>query len=188
MAYSPIRLAFSGASGTGKSTLAEHFASELGLPFNPVGSRSVSKAMGFETPYHVDQAGKRAEFQRRLLLEKTLWENEHEAFITDRSTMDNLAYTILHDCKSIDRELLDQAIKGVRRYTHIVFCPVSVFCNTGGDNNRLQSLVYHELCDVLIRALHVRYDMKRTPIHIVYAKVKQERVDCVRDWLQITAV
>ena len=57
-----MRIAFCGASGTGKSTLAKWIvenAAELkldGIELNPVGSRSVAKAMGFSSPYDVDKA------------------------------------------------------------------------------------------------------------------------------------
>jgi hypothetical protein len=57
-----MKIAFAGASGTGKSTLARWTAETYNLPFNPVGSRSVAKSMGFVgedgegRPYDVDQA------------------------------------------------------------------------------------------------------------------------------------
>lgn len=58
-----MRVAFAGASGTGKSTLAAFVAAEYGLPINPVSSRSVAKEMGFVDPvtgdgrpYDVDRA------------------------------------------------------------------------------------------------------------------------------------
>lgn len=51
-----MRIAFTGSSGTGKSTLSEHIAQVLGVPINPVGSRSTAKELGFENPYDVDRA------------------------------------------------------------------------------------------------------------------------------------
>lgn len=56
------RIAFTGASGTGKSTLATWVADKLALPLNPVGARSVAKQLGFVNeagdpdPYQVDRA------------------------------------------------------------------------------------------------------------------------------------
>lgn len=51
-----MRIAFCGASGTGKTTLARVIGQELGLSMNPHGSRSTAKKMGFSNPYDVDRA------------------------------------------------------------------------------------------------------------------------------------
>jgi len=51
-----MKIAFAGASGTGKTTLAKYLSEKLDLPFNPVGARSVAKKMGFDNPYDVDRA------------------------------------------------------------------------------------------------------------------------------------
>lgn len=157
MTNRPRRVAFAGASGTGKSTLTDFLAAEYRLPTNPVGSRSVSKAMGFDSPYDVDKAGKRAEFQHRLVTEKRAWEDAHESFVTDRTTLDNLAYTMVHDVHCIDDELLSSVVAGVSRYTHIFYCPVSAFCAVGGDPMRVDSKTYQTLFDVVIHGLLKRY-------------------------------
>jgi len=55
-------VAFTGSSGTGKTTLAKWLAKELDVPFNPIGARSVAVDMGFvdekgeARPYDVDNA------------------------------------------------------------------------------------------------------------------------------------
>jgi AAA domain len=155
----PIRLAMSGASGTGKTTLASYAADLLGLPQNPVGSRSVSEAMGFASPYDVDRAGRRAEFQRRLLAEKIAWERDHDAFVTDRTTLDVLAYFALHDVASIDSAVVNRAVAGAQRYTHVAYCPVRVFQETGDDPVRVDNSAYHHVYGVLLEGLidrHIR--------------------------------
>lgn len=151
-----LRVAFCGASGTGKTTLASFIAEEWGLPINPVGSRSVAKTMGFDSPYDVDKAGKRADFQRRLATEKVAWEAGHESFVSDRTTLDNLAYTVLHDVRSIDAELVEVITAGLQRYTHIIYCPVDVFCNPGDDAARVKDLTYHKLFDAALVGLLMR--------------------------------
>ena len=157
-----FRIAFAGSSGTGKTTLAEWAAETFDLLFNPVGSRTVAKAMGFDNPYDVDaMPGKRAEFQRRLVTDKRAWEDEHPNFITDRTTLDNLAYTMLHDVYAVDEELLVSITGGLERYTHIVFLPMSSFFTLSGDKNRVGGgkygkpgdNTYHKLYEITLRSL-----------------------------------
>jgi hypothetical protein len=151
----PLRIGFMGASGTGKSTLAAYIAEKYGLEVNPVGSRSVAKAMGFASPYDVDKDGKRAEFQRRLVVEKRAWEDAHESFVVDRTTLDNLAYTMLHDVYAVDAPLLESITEGMQRYTHIFYCPVDAFCDPGNDTARVKDMTYHKLYDLTLRALYL---------------------------------
>jgi predicted ATPase len=146
------RVAFLGASGTGKTTLARFVAELYEIPLNPVGSRSVAEAMGFGSPYEVDAAGKRAEFQRRLLDEKCAWEAAHDAFVSDRTTLDVLAYTALHEVRSIDDAFVAAVKKGLSRYTHVIYCAMEAFCKPGGDPARVQDAAYHFTFDVLARA------------------------------------
>jgi hypothetical protein len=148
-----IRLGFTGASGTGKTTLAKWFAAKYNLPLNPVGSRSIALAMGFASPYDVDKAGQRGPFQHRLVEAKRAWEETHESFVTDRTTMDNLSYTLLHGVHCIDHTLLRKVREGLARYTHIVYCPFDTFCNTGDDPHRVADPTYQELYDIVLRAL-----------------------------------
>lgn len=139
-----IRLAFCGASGTGKSTLAEAIARELSLPICPTGSREVAKAMGFDSPYDVDKAGKRAEFQERLLREKIAWESHRDGFVTDRSYLDNLSYTFMHAKPlAMEPEFVGRAFDAMAVYTHLVFCPLGAFQDTGDDPARVHDAKYH---------------------------------------------
>ena len=149
----PFRIAFTGPSGTGKTTLAKALSEHLALPLNPIGARSVSSAMGFESPYDVDKAGRRAEFQQKLLIDKTAWENSHDAFVTDRSTLDNLVYSAMHDVHSVDSVLLSMQVRGMTRYTHVFHCRVQDFCNPSADPQRVQDLTYHRLYDAFLTGL-----------------------------------
>lgn len=148
-----MRIAIYGAAGTGKTTLAKMIEEELGVPFNPVGSRFVAASMGFDNPYDVDKAGKRAEFQRRLVAEKVAWEAAHESFVTDRTTFDNIAYTILHDVHAIDESLMAAAFEGFLKYDKVIFCPMRAFWALGDDPARMKSKVYHELYEAVVCGL-----------------------------------
>jgi len=152
-----MRVALCGASGTGKSTLAAYITETWRLTLNPIGSRSVSKAMGFDSPYDVDKAGQRALFQRMLVNQKCEWEKLNEEFVTERTTLDNLAYTIMHDVKAIDEELLSQVIEGMKRYTHVIWLPVEAFCKLGEDPSRVHDMTYQRMYDVVLEGLLDRY-------------------------------
>lgn len=151
-----IRLAFAGASGTGKSTLATYAADLLGLPLNPVGSRSVAAAMGFANPYDVDRVGLRAAFQWRLLTEKISWERDHESFVSDRTVLDNLAYQVLHSVHSVTSFTLDLVTAGAQRYTHVVYCQ-GVFSEASTDPARAAEPAYHAIYDTFLDGLVARY-------------------------------
>jgi predicted ATPase len=158
-----MRIAFAGASGTGKTTLMRYLAEELRLPTNPVGSRSVAQAMGFARPYDVDAAGQRVEFQRRLLVQKRAWEETHEEFVTDRTTFDELVYLSLHGVHGLDEELFESYRQGMERYTHVFYCPVEAFQYTGSDPQRVHEKAYHRVyCAMLDGLLSQHYGKHRT--------------------------
>lgn len=152
-----IRIAFAGASGTGKSTLAQFVSEHYGVPVNPVGSRSVAAEMGFTSPYDVDQAGKRSEFQHRLLRAKVTWEAERESFVTDRSTCDQLLYWMLHDVRSVGDASLDLVKVGMLRYTHVAYCPVDRFRSREADAARVTDETYHAVYDAALIGLLAKY-------------------------------
>lgn len=145
-----LRIAFAGASGTGKTTLARYVSERFGLPINPVGSRTVAASMGFASPYDVDAAGKRGEFQRRLQAEKIAWETANDSFVTDRTTLDELVYTMFHDVDTAAGEYHERAVAHMARYDLVFFCPARVFCKVDGDKARRDSMAYQVLfSDVL---------------------------------------
>lgn len=149
-----IRVGCLGSSGTGKSTIAHWIAESYGLAMNPVGSRSVARAMGFASPYDVDTAGRRIEFQRTLQAEKIRWELDHEDFVTDRTTLDELAYTWPHATElARSPEYYDAAVGHVSRYGLIIYCPLEAFCSLAGDPDRRDDLRYQHLFDAHVSGL-----------------------------------
>jgi hypothetical protein len=169
-----VRIAFSGASGTGKTTLATWISADYGIPFNPVGARSIAAEMGFATPYGADAAGKRGEFQRRLLARKLEWEADHESFVTDRTSLDNVAYTALHSVDAVDDSMLGDAIAGTQAYTLIVMCPLSGFWCTDEDVARLKGRTYHELFEAMAFGL-IRQHVSDLDRHVLVCKTVNAR-------------
>lgn len=160
------RIAFMGASGTGKTTLAQWVAQEYNLPKNPVGSRSVAQELGFESPYDVDAAGRRHEFQSLLLARKIQWEAEQDEFVTDRTTLDNLVYTAFHH--------IDTAVEQYRlsysafyRYTDVFFCPTASHLQIDKDPHRDSRVEYHLMTDVFLFGLVQQTNAVKTSVHFL---------------------
>lgn len=148
----PLRIAFAGASGTGKTVLMNKVAERYALPINPVGSRHVAKLMGFDSPYDVDAVGLRPQFQHRLFSLKRQWEEEHDSFIADRSVLDNLCYTMLHCCDSLSPKELEAYYAAQRRYDFVFYLPLMQFQNLGDDPSRKKNPVYHVAFDMLLHS------------------------------------
>ena len=172
-----FRIAFAGASGTGKTTLVTHFSNALNLPINPVGARFVAAELGFSSPYDVDKAGQRAHFQQLLLFKKLQWEATQENFITDRTPFDNLTYTALHDVHSIDENQLSSSLLGLKRYTHVFLCPIMAVFNPGDDAARVKDRTYHVLYESMLRGLF--WQLENKP-HVMYESDSNRRIALVR--------
>lgn len=177
-----LRVAFCGASGTGKTTLSEYIQETYGLPYCPVGSRSVSKAMGFASPYDVDKAGLREQFQKRLLDEKHAWESEHEVFVTDRTPLDNLVYTVMHGgVKVVDEAYLEKVRLGCARYTHVFFCSIYSFLSTANDSARIASRTYHQIYQSVFEGMNRSNAFLPSLVNMTSSQLEWRRERIVRE-------
>lgn len=154
------RVAFFGASGTGKTRIMNTIAAKYEIPIVPIGARSVAIEMGFASPYDADAAGKRLELQERVFHTKLQWELDHRSFVTDRTVFDNLVYATMHGCADrITLQEIDRYRDGMLRYTTVFFLPVAAFHHIGSDPMRIPNMGYHILFETLGRALLVRYQI-----------------------------
>lgn len=152
-----FKIAFAGASGTGKTALANMVAKKLGIPLCPIGAREVSKRLGFATPYEADKVpGGRMAFQRELVRAKDEWEASQGSFVTDRTHYDNLVYSFLHEPTKLDEQFLKDIEKAHSKYTHVIYVDAiapNAFIQLEGDPNRVQSLSYHRFYSMLLEGL-----------------------------------
>lgn len=150
-----MKVAFTGPSGTGKSTtmsaLLEKAKEFADFKVCPIGSREVSKEMGFESPYDVDAFGKRSQFQHKLFELKREWEDKTSNFITDRTHLDNLVYSIMHDCVgTVTTKFIDEIFEACQKYDLIVVFPQNVFLDTSDDSQRVHNIEYHKTYQKLL--------------------------------------
>lgn len=153
-----IRIAIAGASGTGKTTLAQALMGKYNLPINPVGSRSIALQMGLQNPYEVDALGRREEFQAMIFHEKRAWEASHDSFVTDRTVFDNLAYCLLHMGPSVTNEMLAEHTEAMRRYDLVFMVWQDDFIDLD-DVARVKSPVYHWAYERLLTGIFSRSRM-----------------------------
>lgn len=83
-----------GSHRTGKTTLAEAISHKTGMPFVRTGTSEVFKKHGMD-PSRPMEFGKRLWIQHEILnTAEIIWNSEKEQFITDRTPLDMMAYTL----------------------------------------------------------------------------------------------
>jgi|SRR5688572_278216 hypothetical protein len=147
---------------------------------NPVGSRSVAKDMGLANAYESDVLGRRVEFQTRLLEAKTAWEAAHDDFVTDRTTLDNLVYSVMQGAAGITESYLEAACRALLRYQYIVYCPVSVFIDLQDDPQRVADMTYHSLYDATLFGMLQKFRPPDTRV----ITMPFQRLDHRKDYLR----
>jgi predicted ATPase len=178
--HSLNRVAFCGASGTGKTTLAKRLAEHFGVPLSPSMARRAAADMGLASPYEADAQPpslmnrKRLELQRRITHSRIAWQDENQlGFVSDRTSYDDLAYSLMHGVSGRDyQELADAVILQHNRlrptYDKIVLCPIASFWRHGGDPARVEDIAYHKQFETLLlellRAAGLDVDMSLTRV------------------------
>ncbi len=128
-----LRIAFIGAHGTGKTTLAKVVSEKLNLPLIAEGVREKMvyyKNEGYDK-YDLDHYGGVFQlFQDELLIERLFEENEKVHFISDRSTIDNFAYYATNQiCKPLSEKTFKAyeylCLSQSKKYSHLFLVPVS---------------------------------------------------------------
>jgi AAA domain len=140
--------------------------------------------MGLANAYETDAVGRRVEFQTRLVEAKTGWEATHDEFVTDRTTFDNLVYSVMHGASGITDQYFELACKGLHRYEYIVYCPVSVFIDVSDDPARVKDMTYHTLYDATLWGLLQKFRPPEVRLITMPFPHLQHRKDFLRSLLK----
>jgi len=121
-----MKVALSGAGGTGKTFLSEIISKRFNIPMIPEFARETAEEMGIKNLR--EMSPKEAyDFQSRILERKIAEENKHDSFIADRSTADNLAYYLRWCSRNIDDSenmvYVEMCINRLKMYDVVIVLP-----------------------------------------------------------------
>lgn len=121
------RIAFCGSHGTGKSTLLQNISSKLSVPIIDKTIRTFWEGIGVDD-FEKLPVDVRSSCQYHLLLNQIRREDGEgvEGFVTDRSVLDYLAYTVVSsDMSGAIFQMYEALIKErLKKYTHFIYVPV----------------------------------------------------------------
>ena len=145
------KIAFCGAHGTGKTTLVKKIGEEYGIYVLDRVIRTAWEGFGVED-FEKMPRDVRTPFQNYLLLNQIKREDGEgaEGFVTDRSVIDILGYTLMSsDMQSSELEIFKNLVRErVKNYTHFIYTPVEF----AAQNERLRASVEtREAYDVIIQ-------------------------------------
>lgn len=184
-----FRIAIVGAQGTGKTTLAEALAKEVGLPLIREGARELSELMEVQSP---DQLGPiLAQFlQQAILTRQIVLENYFGDFISDRSTVDCYAYwqKLFGGLVSLELTNLYERLARVhaRQYQLIAFCPIEFPLED--DSFRYLNVDFQKEIDRIIRACLTDWGLQtktvfvagETEVRVRQVKLRLSRIGAAR--------
>jgi nicotinamide riboside kinase len=152
------KIAFVGTHSTGKTTLAKLTGEDLKLPIITNVMRNLyseHEVKNFEKLSLKD----RARFQKLALSKQILLQNDKEAYITDRSVIDMLAYTIQLKCLSDkDLGLYKEIVKIIcEKYDKIFYFPIMF---SQKDEQGRASSSYRKEIDTILQELFVELEIK----------------------------
>lgn len=122
-------------------------------PENPSENLKAAK-MALEIGVFAGEENCRALFQKRVQDEKIAWEEAHpDGFVTDRTTLDDLSYLVLHQLEAITESFWDRAFEHAATYDIIFFTPMAVFWDLGGDSARVGDTAYHRAHESVLQGM-----------------------------------
>lgn len=156
-----LRVAFAGASGTGKTTLAKKVLERTNEQRSSMSKKlTLLATLRNRTRHH------------------PAWEAAHEEFVVDASSLDYLAAVILWHGGNVPSEIWDTAATATSRYTHVIYCPTASFVSM--QHNPTEPLASRLAFDALIRGLLA---VTHTPHLVLNQTLLESRQEAVARFL-----
>ncbi len=178
-----MRIAFTGASSTGKSTLARLLTSDAKfrtiLPeFISVDARALLASKGFGSMDNMNREQLR-DFQCTYLNQKIVIEAGRDAYLTDRSFVDVAAYWLERDAEGLSecevKEFVESCRYGARRYDLHFFFPTGLFPFTS-DGYRSEEADFHKRIDAKITALIHEWEIDAVRLDMIDLETRRNAV------------
>jgi nicotinamide riboside kinase len=166
-----MKIAFTGAGGTGKTTLAEHVSQQWGLPFLTNVAREVMKERGIANEAAQNEMSPEAllDLQYAIFVALKVRRDSEPAFVTDRLLLDNYVYALRRCGNAMGEELRkaweQAAIEDLYRMDLVLYTPAGLF-PLKADGMRQADVAHQYLVDSALYGLLCKHAFDRQSGHV----------------------
>jgi nicotinamide riboside kinase len=166
-----MKIAFTGAGGTGKTTLATYVAEKWGIPYVGSVAREVMKDMGVESETAQNEMSEAAlfELQHAIYLRRKAKLEEYPHFVTDRLALDNYVYGLRRCGRALTEDARKEWYEGVEAdlysFDLVFYTPTGLFASVD-DGIRQTDVAHNTLVDSAIYGLLCKLAFDRMACHV----------------------
>lgn len=169
-----MKIAFTGAGGTGKTTLAKYLADKWSIPYVGSVSREVMAEMRVESEMAQESmtVGMLYELQTAIMQRRRDKLAGLKDYVTDRCALDNYIYALRRCGPALTgdaiKEWEDLAVKDLLAQDLVFYAPTGMF-KTEHDGIRVTEIAHQELMDVAMYGFLCKHGLDRCSenIHIL---------------------
>ncbi len=166
-----MKIAFTGAGGTGKTTMAKYLAEKWRVPYVGSVSREVMQSLGVES----EAAQEAMTGEQLLTLQLAIYARrkevlaQHTTYVTDRCALDNYIYA-LRRCGSTlteaQRAIWEQgAVEDLYAHDLVFYAPIGLF-PTAHDGVRVTEISHQFLMDAAMYGFLCRHGWDKMAGHL----------------------
>jgi nicotinamide riboside kinase len=166
-----MKIAFTGAGGTGKTTLATYASEKWGLPFLTNVAREVMRQKGIESETSQNDMTPEAllDLQYAIFQALKARRESEPVFVTDRLLLDNYVYALRRCGAALTEEVRktweQAAVEDLYRMDLVFYTPAGLF-PLKGDGMRQTDVAHQHLIDSSIYGLLCKHAFDRQCGHV----------------------